>query len=93
VAAYLVAVAGSTVAPGHRQATHSAVEGSHHAMDDPGTNEGTALARTDRLLTRWRGLEDSTEPAVPSGGRQAGPREHGRQAARSKRDRPRRANE
>ena len=58
-------------------------------MDDPGTNEGQRSPGAHRLLNGagCAGL------AVTTSARPAGPREHGRQAARSKRDRTERAGE
>jgi hypothetical protein len=50
--------------------------------------EGTALPSAHRLLN---GTGCAAAPATSA--RRAGPREHGRQAARSKRDRPERAGE
>jgi len=58
-------------------------------VDDPGTNEGQRFPGAHRLLNtpaaRQRGSGGDHER--PPGR----PREHGRQAARSKRDRPERA--
>ena len=57
----------------------------------PGPTRGSA-ARTRRLLNS-AGCPGSTGLAVTTGARRASPREHDRQAARSKRDRPERARE
>jgi hypothetical protein len=58
-------------------------------VEDPGTNEGQRYLSTP-VAQRLRG---SAGLAVATSARRAGPREHGRQAARSKRDRPERARE
>ena len=94
VLAYLVVVERSRLAAGHRAATRSGLDRAGAAWTITGRGEGTT--------------RPVTAPGSPYGGRQcrpaavlvavirarrAGPREHGRQAARSERDQPGRAPE
>ena len=85
LAAYLVAMAGSTVATGHRAAS---LRRAIATWTIPGPMRGSAAP--DTPITQQRRLPRQRRSGVTTGARRAGPREHGRQAARSKRDRPER---
>ncbi|MCA1708135.1 MAG: hypothetical protein LC808_34615, partial [Actinobacteria bacterium] len=72
-AAYLVAMAGSTVATGHRAAPLRRPSRRGRSRDQ----RGAALPRTRRLLSS-AGCPGYAGLAVTTGARRAGPREHGR---------------